>query len=985
MDIYHYVIVLAALYEVQAWVGPDKSVIVPGQNFSFTCKTRQNQSSENIKWRIIGDPRTHDVIKLGKNFTRIALKEEDGEVYKTGQITCRLAETENDTVNTIYCLKNAAVWKKKSWKNFFKPPKQVVLLVECFQSIISNANLHIRLLPKSPSLSCLILDYEELHCRWRNQGSETNYTLIYHTTEIGYQQTHFEACNGTRDTSCVVKFDRDQHKNLNLFYYMRLNITLKATNLVGSSSTSLNCYPAAIPSAPKGIVLRSKYYADEREVDLSLGLNTSLDYFSLGRKLLNYQYLHVGDDNQGKALLERLQNNENHFSWECWNAFCETPPDNNNAFDWTSKTLLWENEEMTADMLDLMANTSYVVRARYKAQNISLDLCSPDVWSDFSYSNVTKTEPIKPGKTEVAMLWFEHPTEFVQKFLVHDGSFILAWKEDNIPHYKYNLISAYSLTLNYSGDSKVKSNDFSNCAVQFKAMNEIGSSKVETCVFASEMAVKVNAFTVSPSSDTLAVIDVELSCQSFINESWFPCSNATEVIEEQYSLVVFFWPIGEGVVPTENLIRQPSQVNIWKSDSITINVTMHSKSLKNGALTVSVHKPAEESPLLLRYPKHTKDSPVDTESTLQFKSIRLDSYYGNHFRGNLSYNFTKHNPYQFAVSLKSNEAIGPALLSADGYIFGTQAPSGSPNNVTVKKDSGIVEWQPVDLQQQHGRIIQYLVYLSTNQHCGRFPQKLMGNESCAEECPYPDVLKRFDVSPAGGRKNIIQNYIIPNVKGHISKSIRNSVKVQGRHYYIRISAKNQDGEGPCSETVLGFVNKSPGYGVPVIIVAVLVTTAVVLSITLYIKDRINFKKFFPPPPTPSIARCVISADTFKILYHRPVAEQLDLISDNPPSNGPPRGYSDGIPDRLNLEGNNAGQGCAPYISMAKTLELSPLGNTENCQERDKLLDDVDYKENYADDNSDAEHSSQNRDYSSSSEGYTTMARQALECANSCAK
>ena len=136
---------------------------------------------------------------------------------------------------------------------------------------------------------------------------------------------------------------------------------------------------------------------------------------------------------------------QNHFSWECWNAFCETPPDNNNAFDWTSKTLFTKNGEMvfgldfhqnntktrtqwlifflfrwpshkfssllqTADMLDLMANTSYVVRARYKAQNFSPNLCSPNVWSDFSYSNVTKTEPIKPGKTEVAMLWFEHPT-----------------------------------------------------------------------------------------------------------------------------------------------------------------------------------------------------------------------------------------------------------------------------------------------------------------------------------------------------------------------------------------------------------------------------------------------------------------------------------------------------------------------------------------------------------------------------------------------
>ncbi|XP_076818734.1 uncharacterized protein LOC143464692 isoform X2 [Clavelina lepadiformis] len=953
MDIYHFVIVLAsALNGGQSEVDPYTLAVAPGQNFSFTCKTRRRHPSEDIEWQLIQP--YNSVIQLGKNFTKIAEKKEDGTLYKTGQITCRLAETENDTVNTIYCLNNAAVWKKKSWKNFFNPPKQVVLRVECFQSIISNANLHIRLLPKPPSLSCLILDGNELHCRWRDQGNETHYTLIYHTTEIGYQQTHFEACNGTRDTSCVVKFDKDQLEILKLFYYMRLNITLEATNLVGSNSTSMNCYPAAIPSAPKGIVLRSKYYADERE------------------------YLHVGDDNQGKALLERLQNNENHFSWECWNAFCETPPDNNNAFDWTSKTLFTKNGEMTADMLDLMANTSYVVRARYKAQNFSPNLCSPNVWSDFSYSNVTKTEPIKPGKTEVAMLWFEHPTEFVQKFLVHDESFILAWKEDNNPRYNYNLISAYSLTLNYSGDNKAKSNDFSNCAVQFKAMNEIGSSKVETCAFASEMAVKVNAFTVSPSSDTLAVIDVELSCQSFINESWFPCSNATAVIEEQYSLVVFFWPIGEGVVPTENLIRQPSQVNIWKSDSITINVTMHSKSLKKGALTVSVHKPAEESPLLLRYPKHTKDSPVDTESTLQFKSIRLDSYYGNHFRGNLSYNFTKHNPYQFAVSLKSNEAIGPASLSADGYIFGTQAPSGSPNNVTVKKDSSIVEWQPVDLQQQHGRIIQYQVYISTKENCGRFPQKLMGYESCAEECPKPDDVKRFDVSPAGGRKNIIQNYIIPNVKGHISKSIKNSTLVEGRHY-IRISAKNQDGEGPCSETVLGFVNKSSGYGVPVIIVAVLVTTAVVVSITLYIKDRISFKKFFPPPPTPSIARCVISDDTFKILSHRTVAEQLDLISDDLSTWGPPRGYSDGIPDRLNLEGNNAGQGCAPYTSMAKTLESTPLGKTENCQERDKSLEDFDCVENSEDDDSDTEHSSQNRDNSGSSEGYTHPCFD--ECAN----
>ena len=60
----------------------------------------------------------------------------------------------------------------------------------------------------------------------------------------GYQQTHFEACNGTRDTSCVVKFDEDQHESLKLFYHMRLNITLEATNLVGSNSTSMNCYPA---------------------------------------------------------------------------------------------------------------------------------------------------------------------------------------------------------------------------------------------------------------------------------------------------------------------------------------------------------------------------------------------------------------------------------------------------------------------------------------------------------------------------------------------------------------------------------------------------------------------------------------------------------------------------------------------------------------------------------------------------------------------
>ena len=57
---------------------------------------------------------------------------------------------------------------------------------------------------------------------------------------------------------------------------------------------------------------------------------------------------------------------------------------------------------------------------------------------------------------------------------------------------------------------------------------------------------------------------------------------------------------------------------------------------------------------------------------MKVMDLKINSYYGNHFRGNLSYNFTKHNPYQFAVSLKSNEAIGPALLSADGYIFGTQ-------------------------------------------------------------------------------------------------------------------------------------------------------------------------------------------------------------------------------------------------------------------------------------------------------------------------
>ncbi|CAK8671742.1 unnamed protein product [Clavelina lepadiformis] len=77
--------------------------------------------------------------------------------------------------------------------------------------------------------------------------------------------------------------------------------------------------------------------------------------------------------------------------------------------------------------------------------------------------------------------------------------------------------------------------------------------------------------------------------------------------------------------------------------------------------------------------------------------------------------------------------------------------------------------------------------------------------------------------------------------------------------------------------------------------------------------------------------------------------------------------------------SDAGQGCAPYTSMAKTLESTPLGKTENCQERDKSLEDFDCVENYEDDDSDTEHSSQNRDNSGSSEGYTHPCFD--ECAN----
>ncbi|XP_078487185.1 uncharacterized protein LOC100180191 [Ciona intestinalis] len=704
--------------------------------------------------------------------------------------------------------------------------------------------LNVGLPPPVPTnFQCLSENFDSLHCRWDVRGEHQKefsmYTPRMPTYEIYFQPVYndINCGNGTYfgcspqhsqrwcDVNDVeIKLDKliKSHP-----FTCPFTITLDATNEFGKTTTDLDYIGRAIPQSPLAVLAHIEYTNDKTGVVLVIAVNIVENDVQKYRRELSYEiavkYTKTSVDATNYLLNQQRDVSDSVF-WEEWKlypgvAFSHRKEREN--LEYWENAKIYEQQQSQGNIFHITnarPNTTVAVRARLKATHwsywaqydVGFDVPKP-LYGGYTYSEAIKTFQVIPPSPKIFILWLHDDLEGAPFQSMPSGKRIMI----------VIMSMPFQLTSNKADSIKMNGTCLSSqkhpnqtCSLSAQSINLIGVSQPSTVtVQDTEIKIVEPNVKISTYHNSTAILSFQVKSSTILH------TKALKNIEVN----VFFWKY-EAISSTLNL---SNFANIEKKSSI-ITENIHNNLMLS--LNESENKEMETM-MLLR--ENSTSTVLNLENQIGFSTCIITRMEIPNMKCKFSHPVLSPTLYKLGVSLRIDGIQGKTQIINGGVYFKTKAPSRAPDMLHHKFDSStqlIVSWRGVSLVDSNGPITAYHVYLFDAMTCGDPANKM--SMTCSDYCSSPIKMSTVHVTSIANNLTEDRNYLSAEEMKQFSIPQIMSVKLEGINssvaYYVRVSAVNDAGEGPCSAqlTIL------PTEQLNLIITAVCLVLVIVVFLTV---------------------------------------------------------------------------------------------------------------------------------------------------------
>nr|XP_009860928.2 uncharacterized protein LOC100180191 isoform X2 [Ciona intestinalis] len=704
--------------------------------------------------------------------------------------------------------------------------------------------LNVGLPPPVPNnFQCLSENFDSLHCRWdarvEHQKEFSMFTQKMPTSEIYFQPVYndINCGNGTyfgcsphhSERWCDINDTEIKlHKLIKLHpFTCPFTITLDVTNEFGKTKTDLDYIGRAIPRSPLAVLAHSKYTNDKTEVVLIIVVNIAEDDVQKYYRELSYEvavkYTKTSIDATNYLLNQQKDVSDSAF-WEEWKLYPEVAFSHRKEsedLEYWENAKIYKQQQLQGNIFHITnacPNTTVAVRARLKATHwsywaqydVGYDVPKP-LYGGYTYSKTVKTFQVIPPSPEIFIFW------------LHDDAETAVFQ--SMPSNKRVMIiimsMPFQLTSNKADSIKISGTCLSierhsnqTCSLSAQSINHIGVSQPSTVAVQDtdikivEPNVKISTF-----ENSTAILSFQVKSSTIL---------LTEALKN-IEVNVFFWKY-EAISSTLNL---QNFANIERKSSV-ITENIHNN------LMVSLNKSENkemETMIVLR--ENSTITARNLENQIGFSTCIITRRKIPNLKCRFSHSVLSPTLYKVGVSLRFDGIQGNTQMINGAVYFKTKAPSSAPDMLHHKFDSStelFVSWRGVSLVDSNGPITAYHVYLFDAMTCGDPANKM--SMTCSAYCSSPIKMSTFHVTSIANNSTKDRNYLsaedikkfsIPQIMSLKLKDLNSSVA-----YYVRISAVNDAGEGPCSAqlTIL------PTEQLNLIITAVCLVLVIVVFLTV---------------------------------------------------------------------------------------------------------------------------------------------------------